>query len=258
MSFFAFALVVLAAPDAGVPTWKQVDGEPVVSMLFSRKPVPDKNNFGVVSPVFASPVAFSKSKHAVLEAWSPEQRAMLNTLVELSKQPKPELAIGHGVSENEPLPHARLAELKLTFDARAKVAVNRYQSATCCDDSHSDGLVKDYPVRVRRDAEGRVVAALFRWESFISQDNHGGRVTEKNANSHTNDWALFVFDEAGRVTGFVRFLRDDNVMRYGPELQVRACNTQWADDVLINVVCHVSQSDDEFQLVSRVRTWTKP
>ncbi len=255
---FALLALVLTAPDAGMPKWNVVDGAPVVSALFSRKPVPDKNDFGVVSAAFASPAALAKSKHVVLDAWSLEQRALLTTLVELSKQAKPELAVGHGASETEPLPHARLSDLKLVFDARAKVVVNRYESATCCDDSHADGLLKDYPVRVRRDAQGRVVAALFRWESFVSQDNHGGRVTEKNANSHTDDWALFTFDDAGRVVGFVRFLRDDNVMRYGPEVQLRACTTQWADEVLSRVSCHASQSDDELQLVSRVRTWTRP
>lgn len=255
-----FALLVLlsAVPDAGTLSFKETVEAPVVSELYSRKPNSEKSTGGKVLPEFASPAAFAKSSHASKSAWTDVQRAAFDTLVELAGAKKPELADPEYKSEGHPLQFKRLSELALKPNPRAKVVTNRMDEAVCCGDSGpgSVELVKSYPARVRRDGEGRIDAVLLRDENFSTKDNHGGRVTEKNAHLHENEWRVFMFDDGGRVTAFASFLRSDHQMRLGPQLELKVCSVSWSGSAIVDIDCQSSKDGgDEFTFVTQRRVW---
>lgn len=254
---FALLVLLVAAPDAGTPKWKDSGEAPVLSELYSRKPDIVKSTFGKVLPEFASPAAFAKSKHASKTAWTDAQRAAFDTLVELANSKKPDLADADFNSEGTPLPFKRVEELKLKPNPKAKVVKFDSQAAGCCDDGdRSAQLQRAYPARIRRDAEGRIVAAMVRDEEFATQDNHGGRVTEKNAHLHVNEYRAFTFDTSGRVTSYARFMRSDEQMRLGPEVQLDVCTASWTDDTLTQVECQNSvDGNDEFTFITTRHVW---
>lgn len=242
-----FALLVLlsAAPDAGVEHWKKVADAPVVTALYSRKPNLEKSTNGKVLPEFASPAAFAKSKHASMAAWSEAHRAVFATLAELSTHKKPDLADENPGREGSPVPFARVRELGLTPNPKAKVVNHRIEGASCCDDGPPSKQVQtSHPVRLRRDGEGRITAALLRY---------GG----SGAQFHDDEWRVFTFDEDGRNTGFATFMRSEHTMRLGPEVQIKVCTTTWSGGAPVSVECHDAHDDgDEFNFVTSRQVWT--
>ncbi|MGV3624149.1 MAG: hypothetical protein ACO1OB_25250 [Archangium sp.] len=253
---FALLVLLAAAPDAGVSKWRDTAEAPVLSELYSRKPDLEKSTSGKVLPEFASPTAFAKSKHPAKRAWTDAQRAAFDTLVELANAKKPDLADAAYNTEGSPLPFKRLEELKLTPNPKAKRVRMDSQAASCCEDGERSAQIHKYdPVRIRRDAEGRILAALLRDEAFATSDNHGGRVTEKNAHLHVNEWRAFTFDTEGRVTSYARFMRSDEQMRLGPEVQIDVCTTTWNGE-LSQVDCSNSvDGNDEFTFITTRHVW---
>lgn len=257
---FALLLMLAATPDAGMPEWNKAVEAPVKTELYSRKPNIEKSTFGKVLPAFASPVAFVKSKHPAMNDWSPAQRATFDALVDLATQKKPDLADVTQGKMGHPLPHQRVSELNVKPNPRAKLERIRSNSVSCCDDDGgSVDLLKAYPARIQRDAEGRILAALLRNESFSASHRHtGGKVTEKNAQRHDDEWEVFTFDVDGRIAGYAKFYRSDHDMRLGPELELKVCSATWTGGVLTSVECFVSADDgDEFNFVTARQVWTK-
>lgn len=242
---FALLVLLTAAPDAGLPHWKKAVDAPVVTALYSRKPNLEKSTGGKVLPAFASPSAFASSKHASKAAWSQAHRAVFATLAELSTQKKPDLADQNLGREGSPVPFTQVRELGLTPNPGAKVVSHRMESASCCDDGPPSKQVQtSHPVRLRRDGEGRITAALF-------HDQGSG------AQFHDDEWRVFTFDEDGRNTGFATFLRSEHTMRLGPEIQLTVCTTGWSGGAPATVECHDAHDDgDEFNFVTRRQVWT--
>lgn len=248
---FALLVLLAATPDAGTPAWKKSVEAPVKSELYSRKPNIEKSTDGKVLPAFASPVAFAKSKHPAMNDWSAAHRATFDVLVELATQKKPELADAIGGIEREPVPVRRLSELELKLNPRAKLITEVMGEAACCGESLSNEIQKLHPTRVRRDAEGRIIAALVHGESFSTRGN-----SVKNAHRHDDEWFVYTFSDDGRITGFATFFRADAKMRLGPEIQLKVCTPTWAQSGIASVECFESADDgDEFNFVTTRTVW---